>query len=276
MFLGRLETTILTTMGNWITPEQSTLGKSKKSQVTRTSALTIIFTNLVLVKGTGKLAPTMLRVSPWTVEVDGLVKRKRVFGLEDLLSLTPWKKEYTECDVWGWSMVIPWVGYSLSKLINMFSLWVPQNHFFYNACRCGNDASNGISRLLPWPYIEGLRMDEAMNPLTLLTFGFYGKKLLEQNGAPVRLVIWKYGLKGAKSIVRISFWKSNPKQLGSKLAQRIETFIRTLIHRFPTPMVSRNWIGMAGYSPVKSTLLFNGYENLVGNLYTGMNLKKFF
>ena len=138
----------------------------------------------------------MLRVSPWTIEVDGLVKRKRVFGLEDLLSLTPGRRVYRMRCVEGWSMVIPcWL--FLSKLINHVQPWVLQNYFFYNACRCGMMPAVGSLRpVLPWPYIEGLRMDEAMNPLTLLTFGFYGKKLLEQNGAPVRLVIpWKYGFK---------------------------------------------------------------------------------
>ena len=161
----------------------------------------------------------MLRVSPWTVEVDGLVKRKRVFGLEDLLSLTPLEERvYRMRCVEGWSMVIPWVGYSLSKLINHVQpLGSAKFISFTTLADAGMMPAVGSLRpVLPWPYIEGLRMDEAMNPLTLLTFGFYGKKLLEQNGAPVRLVIpWKYGFKGAKSIVKDKFFgKATPNNLG--------------------------------------------------------------
>ena len=217
-------------MGNWITPEQSNLSNSKKSQVTRTSALTIIFMNLVLVKGPQQTSTINVAGFTWTVEVDGLVKRKRVFGLEDLLSLTPLEERvYRMRCVEGWSMVIPWVGYSLSKLINHVQPLGSAKFISFTtlADAAMMPAVGSLRPVLPWPYIEGLRMDEAMNPLTLLTFGFYGKKLLEQNGAPVRLVIpWKYGFKGAKSIVRISFWKSNPKQPGSKLARGSMGFIQ--------------------------------------------------
>ena len=239
--------------------------------------------------GTGKgdpskLAPSMLRVSPWTVEIDGLVKRKRVFGLEDLLSLAPLEERvYRMRCVEGWSMVIPWVGYSLSKLIDHVQpLGSAKFISFTTLADTGMMPAVGSLRpVLPWPYIEGLRMDEAMNSLTFLTFGFYGKKLLEQNGAPVRLVIpWKYGFKGAKSIVKISFLEKQPRTTWVKVSPREYGFYSNVNPSVPHPRWSQareRRIGMGGLFASKiPTLLFNGYENLVGNLYTGMNLRKFF
>ena len=142
--------------------------------------------------GTGKgdpskLAPSMLRVSPWTVEVDGLVKRKRVFGLEDLLSLTPLEERvYRMRCVEGWSMVIPWVGYSLSKLINHVQPLGSAKFISFTtlADAAMMPAVGSLRPVLPWPYIEGLRMDEAMNSLTLLTFGFYGKEAFGAKWGP--------------------------------------------------------------------------------------------
>ena len=226
----------------------------------------------------------MLRVSPWTVEVDGLVKRKRVFGLEDLLSLTPLEERvYRMRCVEGWSMVIPWIGYSLSKLINHVQPLGSAKFISFTtlADAAMMPAVGSLRPVLPWPYIEGLRMDEAMNSLTLLTFGFYGKKLLEQNGAPVRLVIpWKYGFKGAKSIVRISFLEKQPQTTWVKVSPREYGFYSNVNPSVSHPRWSQakeRRIGMGGLFASKiPTLLFNGYENLVGNLYTGMNLRKFF
>ena len=180
-------------------------------------------------------------------------------------------------------MVIPWVGYSLSKLINHVQpLGSAKFISFTTLADAAMMPSVGSLRpVLPWPYIEGLRMDEAMNSLTLLTFGFYGKKLLEQNGAPVRLVIpWKYGFKGAKSIVRISFLEKQPQTTWVKVSPREYGFYSNVNPSVSHPRWSQakeRRIGMGGLFASKiPTLLFNGYENLVGNLYAGMNLRKFF
>tara|TARA_B100000575_G_C23138388_1_gene661905 strand:- start:1839 stop:2837 length:999 start_codon:yes stop_codon:yes gene_type:complete len=239
--------------------------------------------------GTGKgdpsrLAPSMLRVSPWTLEIDGLVHKKKTVGIDDLASLTNLEERvYRMRCVEGWSMVVPWIGYSLSKLINLVKPLGSAKYVSFTTL-ADPEMMPGVAALrpiLPWPYVEGLRMDEAMNPLTLLTFGFYGKTLLEQNGAPVRLVVpWKYGFKGAKSIVRISFVEKQPQTTWVRAAPSEYGFYSNVNPNVSHPRWSQakeRRIGMGGLFASKiPTRLFNGYESLVGQMYTGMDLKKFY
>ena len=180
-------------------------------------------------------------------------------------------------------MVIPWVGYSLSKLINRVKPLGSAKFISFTTLADPEmmPAVGALRPVLPWPYVEGLRIDEALNPLTLLTFGFYGRTLLEQNGAPIRLVIpWKYGFKGAKSIVKITFLEKQPQTTWSEVSPREYGFysnVNPLVSHPRWSQAKERRIGMGGLFASKiPTQLFNGYEHLVGHMYNGMDLKKFF
>ena len=154
-----------------------------------------------------------MKTRPWTVAVEGLVNKPRVFDIEDLLRLAPMEERlYRLRCVEGWSMVIPWVGYSLAELIRQVQ---PQGSakFVEFVTLADESTMNGLSsRVLQWPYLEGLRLDEASHPLTMLAFGMYGEVLPNQNGAPIRLVVpWKYGFKSGKSLVKIRFTENEPR-----------------------------------------------------------------
>jgi sulfoxide reductase catalytic subunit YedY len=236
--------------------------------------------------GTDKGDPSQnahtLKTRPWTVEVEGLVKKPAKYQIEDLLKLSAQEERiYRLRCVEGWSMVIPWVGYSLSKLIEkseplgnakfveFVSLADPKTMPFVKS-----------SRVLDWPYVEGLRMDEAMHPLTLLTFGMYGEVLPNQNGAPVRLVVpWKYGFKSGKSIVRIRFTDREPKTAWNKAAANEYGFysnVNPLVDHPRWSQATERRIGEGLFAKRHPTLMFNGYEAQVGQLYAGMDLKKNF
>lgn len=222
-----------------------------------------------------------LKTRPWTVEVEGLVKKPGKYGIEDLLKLSAQEERiYRLRCVEGWSMVIPWVGYSLAELIKKVE---PQGNAKYVEFVTLADPKTMPfvgSRVLDWPYTEGLRMDEAMHPLTLLAFGMYGEVLPNQNGAPVRIVVpWKYGFKSAKSIVKIRFVEKEPGTAWNKAAAQEYGFYSNVNPNVDHPRWSQateRRIGDGGglFAKRHKTLMFNGYEAQVGQLYAGMDLKK--
>ncbi|HKF46725.1 MAG TPA: protein-methionine-sulfoxide reductase catalytic subunit MsrP [Terracidiphilus sp.] len=221
-----------------------------------------------------------LPTRPWTVKVEGLVKNQKTFDIDALLKLRPLEdRVYRHRCVEAWSMVVPWVGYSLSefikqceplssaKYVQFLSFW--DKHIEH----WGNDESN-----IFWPYSEGLRMDEAMNPLTLLTFGLYGQVLPNQDGAPVRIVVpWKYGFKSAKSIVTVKFVDKQPHTTWNDQNAHEYGFYSNVNPKVDHPRWSQateRRIGQPFYAQQKETLMFNGYADQVASLYTGMDLKK--
>jgi methionine sulfoxide reductase catalytic subunit len=229
-----------------------------------------------------KLAHT-LQAKPWTVEIDGLVKKPAKYTLEDLVKLSAQEERvYRLRCVEGWSMVIPWVGYSLSELIKKVEpLGNAKYVEFYTLADKATMPGLG-GRSLDWPYMEALRMDEAMNPLALLTFGMYGEVLPNQNGAPVRMVVpWKYGFKSGKSIVKIRFTDKEPKTAWNKAAANEYGFFSNVNPNVDHPRWSQateRRIGEEGgvFAKKRKTLMFNGYEPQVASMYAGMDLKKFF
>ncbi|VWX58091.1 exported heme-molybdoenzyme molybdopterin-containing subunit YedY; TAT export [Burkholderiales bacterium 8X] len=237
--------------------------------------------------GTDKADPAKnantLKTAPWTVEVEGLVKKPGKYGLEDLIKLSAQEERvYRLRCVEGWSMVIPWVGYSLSELIKRVE---PQGNAKYVEFVTLADPKTMPfvgSRILDWPYTEGLRLDEAMHPLTLLSFGMYGEVLPNQNGAPVRIVVpWKYGFKSGKSIVKIRFVEKEPGTAWNKAAAQEYGFYSNVNPNVDHPRWSQateRRIGDGGglFAKRTKTLMFNGYEPQVGQLYAGMDLKKNF
>ncbi len=223
-----------------------------------------------------------MKVRPWTVSVEGLVGKPRVFDLEDLLRLAPMEERiYRMRCVEGWSMVIPWVGYSLSHLIEAVQPLGSAKYIEFHTL-VDPDTMPGVrARVLEWPYVEGLRMDEARHPLTLLTLGMYGEVLPNQNGAPVRMVIpWKYGFKNGKSVVRIRFVEQQPATSWAKSAPDEYGFYSNVnpdVHHPRWSQATERRIGEGGLNARRlKTQLFNGYEPQVGQLYTGMDLRRFF
>jgi len=234
--------------------------------------------------GTDKADPAKnahtLKPTPWTVEVEGLVKKPAKFTLEDLMKLSAQEERiYRLRCVEGWSMVIPWVGYSMSKLIERVEPLGNAKFVEFITQADPKTMPYVGSRVLDWPYVEGLRMDEAMHPLALLTFGMYGEVLPNQNGAPVRLVVpWKYGFKSGKSIVKIRFSEQPPKTAWNKAAANEYGFYSNVNPEVDHPrwsQASERRIGEDGlFAKKRKTLMFNGYEAQVGQLYAGMDLKK--
>ena len=237
--------------------------------------------------GTDKTDPARnahtLKTSPWTVEIEGLVKKPGAYALEDLLKLSAQEERiYRLRCVEGWSMVIPWVGYSLSALIKRVEPLGSAKYVEFVTLADKATMPFVGSRVLDWPYTEGLRMDEAMHPLTLLSFGMYGEVLPNQNGAPVRLVVpWKYGFKSAKSLVKIRFTDKEPGTAWNKAARNEYGFYSNVNPNVDHPRWSQateRRIGEDGglFARKRKTLMFNGYEAQVGQLYAGMDLKKFY
>ena len=223
-----------------------------------------------------------LKTSPWSVEIEGLVKKPGRLNLEDLLQLSTMEERiYRMRCVEGWSMVLPWVGYSLSELIKKVEPLGSAKFVEFVTLADPKTMPYVGSRVLSWPYVEGLRMDEAMHPLTLLTFGMYGEVLPKQNGAPVRLnVPWKYGFKNAKSIVKIRFTDKQPLTAWNKAAANEYGFYSNVNPNVDHPrwsQASERRIGEGGLFAKKlKTQMFNGYEAQVGQLYAGMDLAKNF
>jgi methionine sulfoxide reductase catalytic subunit len=236
--------------------------------------------------GTDKSDPAQhagsLRLRPWTVSVEGEVKKARTFDIEELLKLSAMEERiYRMRCVEGWSMVIPWVGYSLAELIRKVE--PTGNAKFVEFVTLADRAQMpGVrSSVLDWPYVEGLRLDEAMHPLTLLCFGLYGEVLPNQNGAPIRLVVpWKYGFKSGKSLVKIRFTEKQPQTSWSKANSSEYGFYSNVNPDVDHPRWSQateRRIGEDGvFQKKRPTLMFNGYESQVGQLYAGMDLRKSF
>jgi sulfoxide reductase catalytic subunit YedY len=222
-----------------------------------------------------------LPTRPWTIKVEGLVKKPLTFDIDALLKLHPLEdRVYRHRCVEGWSMVIPWVGYSLSEFINrcepLSKARFVEFHSYYNSTVEPWSTQSQIN----WPYTEGLRMDEAMNPLALFTFGLYGDVLPNQNGAPVRVVLpWKYGFKSAKSIVAVKFVDHEPITTWNELAPMEYGFYSNVNPNVDHPRWSQKTerrIGQPLLSARRTTLMFNGYQDQVASLYNGMNLKRDF
>ncbi len=236
--------------------------------------------------GTDKSDPAAnahtLKTTPWSVDIEGLVKKPGRWALEDLLALGPMEERiYRLRCVEGWSMVIPWVGYSVAELIKRVEPLGSAKYVEFVTLADPKTMPFVGSRTLDWPYAEGLRMDEAMHPLTLLAFGMYGEILPNQNGAPLRLVVpWKYGFKSAKSIIKIRFSERQPATAWNKAAPQEYGFYSNVNPEVDHPRWSQateRRLGEDGvFGKKRKTLMFNGYEAQVGQLYAGMDLKKFY
>ncbi len=221
-----------------------------------------------------------LPTRPWTLKVNGLVQKPLTFDIDDLLKLHPLEdRTYRHRCVEAWSMVIPWVGYSLSELIKqcqpLSTAKYVQFHSYFD-WHVEKWATEDAT--IMWPYSEGLRMDEAMNPLTLLTFGLYGETLPNQDGAPMRIVVpWKYGFKSAKSIVEMKFVAKQPDTTWNDQAPNEYGFYSNVNPNVDHPRWSQKTerrIGLPFYEQRRTTLMFNGYGDQVASMYAGMDLRK--
>lgn len=232
--------------------------------------------------GTGKDDPAerahTLKTRPWTVSVEGEVKRPRAFDIDELLKLAPLEERiYRLRCVEGWSMVIPWVGFPLAELIKQVEPTGNAKFVEFVSLHDPKQMPGQRSAVLDWPYIEGLRIDEANHPLTILALGLYGEVLPNQNGAPIRLVVpWKYGFKSAKSIVKIRFVQKAPITSWMRAAPSEYGFFSNVNPNVSHPRWSQARERRIGEFFKRDTLMFNGYEEQVAQLYKGMDLRKYF
>lgn len=214
---------------------------------------------------------------PWTVTVDGLVKRPSAFALEDLLKMALEDRVYRLRCVEGWSMVIPWVGLPLNEILKQVEPMGSAKFVEFTTLNDPSRMPGQRSPVLNWPYVEGLRLDEAQHPLTLLTLGLYGEVLPNQNGAPVRIVTpWKYGFKSAKSIVRIRLVEKMPVSSWQRASPSEYGFYSNVNPAVDHPRWSQARERRIGEFLKRKTLPFNGYGEQVASMYAGMDLKKFF
>jgi methionine sulfoxide reductase catalytic subunit len=227
-----------------------------------------------------RLAGT-LKPRPWTVQVDGLVAKGKTFDIDEILKLASLEERiYPLRCVEGWSMVIPWIGFPLATLLRRVEPTGAAKYVEFTTLKDPEQfpaQKGGLFSLgsLDWPYTEGLRLDEAMHPLTLLTVGMYGKVLPNQNGAPIRVVVpWKYGFKSAKSIVRIRLTSEEPKTAWNKAAAQEYGFYSNVNPTVDHPRWSQATERRIGEFRRRKTLMFNGYADQVASLYAGMDLKK--
>lgn len=213
----------------------------------------------------------------WKIAVDGLVSKPATFDLDDIRRISPPEERvYRMRCVEGWSMVIPWAGYSLSKLLDRVQPFSSAKYVAFTTLFDPKRMPGQRTGVLDWPYVEGLRMDEAMHPLTLLTTGLYGRELPVQDGAPVRLVIpWKYGFKGIKSIVKISLVSDQPATTWNRYASDEYGFYANVNPNHPHPRWSQATEMRIGEDR-RPTLMFNGYGEQVASLYAGMDLDRYF
>ncbi|HTD03208.1 protein-methionine-sulfoxide reductase catalytic subunit MsrP [Undibacterium sp.] len=235
--------------------------------------------------GTDKAEPAQyagsLKTRPWSISIEGEVKKPMTLDIDSLLKLAPLEERvYRLRCVEGWSMVIPWIGYSLSSLIRKAEPTGNAKFIEFVTLEDKKQMPGQRSSVLEWPYVEGLRLDEANHPLALLTFGMYGEVLPNQNGAPVRVIVpWKYGFKSAKSIVKIRFTKEQPKTAWNLAAAQEYGFYSNVNPTVDHPRWSQateRRIGEDGiFTRKRKTLMFNGYSE-VAPLYAGMDLKKFY
>jgi len=228
---------------------------------------------------------------PWTVEVGGLVQKPKVFDIDELLKFYQEERIYRFRCVEAWSMVIPWVGFPLKKILDAVEPLGKAKYVafetFYGGKKSDNpnvklpEGYNGMSSSytssIDFPYVEGLRLDEALHPLTILATGLYGKQMPNQNGAPIRLIVpWKYGFKSIKSIVKITLTESEPPTTWNLAARNEYGFYSNVNPNVSHPRWSQATEQRIGELTRRKTLMFNGYADEVANLYDGMDLKKFF
>jgi len=221
-----------------------------------------------------------LATRPWTLTIEGEVKQPRTFDIDALLKLAPMEERvYRLRCVEGWSMVIPWDGYSLSTLLKQVEPTGNAKYVEFVTALQPRNMPGVKYPVIDWPYVEGLRMDEAMHPLAMLVFGVYGKALPNQNGAPLRLAVpWKYGFKSAKSIVTIRLVEKQPTSAWMRAAPNEYGFYANVNPDVPHPRWSQateRRIGEGGlFTPKRKTLMFNGYAEQVASLYQGMDLAR--
>jgi len=213
--------------------------------------------------------------SPWTVAVGGLVSKPKTYGIEDLLAkFTQEERVYRLRCVEAWSMVIPWQGFPLANLLREVEPMSGAKYVRFETLHDPKQMPGQNSRLYQWPYAEGLRLDEAMHPLTILSTGLYGRTLLPQNGAPIRVVVpWKYGFKSIKSIVKIDLVEEQPVSLWMAAAPNEYGFYSNVNPDVPHPRWSQATERRIGELSRRETLPFNGYAEEVAQLYAGMDLK---
>lgn len=233
-------------------------------------------------KGAPGLASRNFKPLPWTIRVDGLVDKPREFDVADLIAKMPLEdRVYRMRCVEAWSMVIPWIGFPLSALLSQVQPLGSAKYIAFKGVVRPEEmpGQKGLFQVLDWPYVEGLRIDEAMHPLTILSVGLYGETLANANGAPVRLIVpWKYGFKGIKSITSISFVEEQPPTSWNLTAADEYGFYANVNPQVDHPRWSQateRRIGEDGFfgSGRRDTLMFNGYGEQVASLYAGMDLK---
>ena len=218
------------------------------------------------------------KTRPWTVSVEGLVKKKQSLDVDTIIKMaTPEERIYRHRCVEGWSIVVPWVGYSLSEFIKRVEPLGKAKFVEFTTIYDPKQMPGQRVPVLKWPYVEGLRMDEAMHPLALLCFGMYGESLPNQNGAPLRMVVpWKYGFKSIKGIVKIRFTEDEPVSTWNLSAPSEYGFYSNVNPNVDHPRWSQARERRLGEFSKRPTLMFNGYGDQVASLYTGMDLKKYF
>jgi sulfoxide reductase catalytic subunit YedY len=217
------------------------------------------------------------KTRPWKVTVDGLVKKKRVLDVDDIIKMaSPEERIYRHRCVEAWSIVVPWVGFSLSEFIKRVDPLPSAKYVKFTTLLDPSRMPGQRVPVLDWPYVEGLRMDEAMHPLALLCFGMYGEELPNQDGAPLRIILpWKYGFKSGKAIVRVTFTKDQPVNTWNKMAPDEYGFYANVNPHVDHPRWSQARERRLGEFLKRPTLMFNGYDQ-VASLYSGMDLKKNF
>jgi sulfoxide reductase catalytic subunit YedY len=235
--------------------------------------------------GTGKDDPARyadrLTTQPWTVKIDGMVDRPADYAFEDIMAkMTIEERLYRFRCVEAWSMVVPWNGFELADLLNMAGVQSGAKYVAFETALRPDEMPGVQFPVLDWPYVEGLRLDEAMHPLTIMATGIYGRDIPNQNGAPLRLVVpWKYGFKSIKSIVRITLTDQEPPTSWNKANPREYGFYSNVNPNVDHPRWSQateRQIGGGLFSPRIPTKMFNGYEAEVASLYDGMDLTKNF
>src|SRR5258708_5430557 len=231
--------------------------------------------------GTDKEEPAKyantLRTSPWTIEVGGLVDKPKTFDLDAMMKMAPLEERiYRHRCVERWSIVVPWIGYSLNTILKLVEPTAKAKYGAFESFYDRKQMPQGSYSGIDFPYVEGLRLDEAMHPLPLLCVGMYGETLPNQDGAPVRIVLpWKYGYKSAKTITRIRLQSSQPPSTWNRLASNEYGFYSNVNPEVDHPRWSQATERRLGEIYMHKTLMFNGYADQVASLYTGMDLKKF-
>jgi methionine sulfoxide reductase catalytic subunit len=276
-------------LGKVLSPEESVLAGTKldytKSQYSTSEKQTpfndITHYNNFYEFSTDKYEPAELAKNfnprPWTVKVEGLVNKPKTYDIDTLLKLHLEERIYRMRCVEGWSMVIPWIGFPLSAVLNDVQPNSKAKFVEFTSLHDPKRFPGQQRNVLDWPYVEGLRMDEAMHPLTILSVGLYGETLPNQDGAPIRLVVpWKYGFKGIKAIVNIKLVEKQPVSTWTKAGPNEYGFYSNVNPNVDHPRWSQAKERRIGEFTKRPTLMFNGYGDQVASLYTGMDLKKNF